>query len=435
MNIWFECLEKLKPRIEDESEFLWLQTLEFSQIDANKVKLIAPNDKVLTEVRRNCLSQINKELSSSMGKQITIELATRDDPAHFNNINGGEIYESFLKSEYNFTNFIEGKSNCVAKAVSHEVAKNPGKNYNPLFIYSNVGLGKTHLLHSIGNEIKRHSPRMKVIYLTSMRFVNDMVRAHQTGGFSTFNKYYRSLDVILVDDIQFFAGKDRSQEEFFHTFNTLFQGRHQIVMTCDRYPRDIEGIQQRLKSRFVSGLAQPIYMPDLETRTAIILNKAKAMGLEFETDAAIFLSKKIPSNVREIEGALNSVRANMAFQSIRKPVSIRFIEKSLQDIISNYNKQVSLDEIMIQVCRYFDVSFQDMSAKTRKKRITTARHFAMAIAKDVTSKSLPEIAYNFGKRNHTTVLHACRKISELRKVDEQVEKDYKNLMRKITGNE
>ena len=435
MNIWFECLEKLKPRIEDESEFLWLQTLEFSQLAANRVKLIAPNGQVLTEVRKNCLSQINKELSSSLGEKVTIELATRDEPTRFNNLDGGEVYKSFLKSEYNFTNFIEGKSNCVAKAVACETAKNPGKNYNPLFIYGNVGLGKTHLLHSIGNEIKRNSPRMKVIYLTSMRFVNDMVRAHQTGEFATFNKYYRSLDVILVDDIQFFAGKERSQEEFFHTFNTLFQSGHQIVMTCDRYPRDIDGIQQRLKSRFVSGLAQPIYMPDLETRTAIILDKAKVMGLNFEKNAAIFLSKKIPSNVREIEGALNSVRANLAFQNICTPVSIEFIEKSLPDIIANHNKQASLDEIMVQVCRHFDVSFQDMTAKTRKKRITIARHFAMAIAKEITSKSLPEIAYNFGKRNHTTVLHACRKISELRRVDEQVDEDYKDLIRKITGSE
>ena len=339
-------------------------------------------------------------------------------------------YQHNLVRGYTFESFVEGKSNQLALAAAQQVAQNPGDSYNPLFLYGGVGLGKTHLMHAVGNALFRNKPDAKIVYLHSERFVADMVKALQLNAISDFKRYYRSVDALLIDDIQFFANKDRSQEEFFHTFNALLEGGQQMILTCDRYPKEIDGLEERLKSRFGWGLTVAVEPPELETRVAILMKKAEQSNITLSAEAAFFIAQRIRSNVRELEGALKRVIASANFTG--RPFDIDLIKDSLKDLLALQDKQVSLDNIKRTVAEYYKIKLSDLMSKRRSRSIARPRQVAMALAKELTNYSLPEIGDAFGGRDHTTVLHACRKIKELRETNSDIREDYKNLLRSLT---
>ncbi len=335
-----------------------------------------------------------------------------------------------LVTNYTFDSFVEGKSNQLALAAAQQVAENPGTSYNPLFLYGGVGLGKTHLMHAVGNALKSKNPQANVIYLHSEGFVADMVKALQLNAITDFKRYYRSVDALLIDDIQFFAKKERSQEEFFHTFNALLEGGQQMILTCDRYPKEIDGLEERLKSRFGWGLTVAVEPPELETRVAILMKKATQAEVDLPPDAAFFIAQRVRSNVRELEGALKRVIANANF--IGKPIDIELIKESLKDLLALQDKQVSLDNIQRTTAEYYKIKMADLMSRRRSRSVARPRQMAMALAKELTNHSLPEIGDSFGGRDHTTVLHACRKIKELRESNADIREDYKNLLRSLT---
>jgi len=339
-------------------------------------------------------------------------------------------HQQHLFENYTFDSFVEGKSNQLALAASQQVAENPGNSYNPLFLYGGVGLGKTHLMHAVGNALKARNPEAKVVYLHSERFVQDMVKALQLNAISDFKRYYRSVDALLIDDIQFFAKKDRSQEEFFHTFNALLEGGQQMILTCDRYPKEIDGLEERLKSRFGWGLTVAVEPPELETRVAILMKKATEARIDLPPDAAFFIAQRIRSNVRELEGALKRVIASARF--VGKPVDIELIKESLKDLLALQDRQVSMDNIQRTAAEYYKIKVSDMMSRRRSRSVARPRQVAMALSKELTNHSLPEIGESFGGRDHTTVLHACRKIKELRETNSDIREDYKNLLRTLT---
>lgn len=346
-----------------------------------------------------------------------------------------EVHEALqhqhnLVSGYTFSAFVEGKSNQLALAAASQVAENPGEAYNPLFLYGGVGLGKTHLMHAVGNALKAHRPGARIVYLHSERFVADMVKALQLNAISDFKRYYRSVDALLIDDIQFFAKKDRSQEEFFHTFNALLESGQQMILTCDRYPKEIDGLEERLKSRFGWGLTVAVEPPDLETRVAILMNKANQARLDLPPESAFFIAQRIRSNVRELEGALKRVIASANFT--KRPVDVELVKESLKDLLALQDKQVSLDNIQRTVAEYYKIKVADLNSRRRNRSVARPRQVAMALAKELTNNSLPEIGDSFGGRDHTTVLHACRKIKELRETSSDIHEDYKNLLRLLT---
>ena len=343
---------------------------------------------------------------------------------------GSLQHQHHLVENYTFENFIEGKSNQLALAAAKQVAQNPGDSYNPLFLYGGVGLGKTHLMHAVGNALKEQNPQAKVVYLHSERFVADMVKALQLNAISDFKRYYRSVDALLIDDIQFFAKKDRSQEEFFHTFNALLEGGQQMILTCDRYPKEIDGLEERLKSRFGWGLTVAVEPPELETRVAILMKKATQARIDLPPDAAFFIAQRIRSNVRELEGALKRVIASAHF--IGKPIDVDLVKDSLKDLLALQDKQVSLDNIQRTVAEYYKIKVADLMSRRRSRSVARPRQVAMALAKELTNHSLPEIGDSFGGRDHTTVLHGCRKIKELRESNSDISEDYKNLLRSLT---
>ncbi len=345
-------------------------------------------------------------------------------------VEGAVKHQTFLNRQFTFDTFVEGKSNQLAKAASSQVAENPGGSYNPLFLYGGVGLGKTHLMHAVGNEIVRRNPHARVAYLRSERFVADMVKALQLNAINEFKRYYRSLDALLIDDIQFFAGKERSQEEFFHTFNALLEGGQQVILTCDRFPKEIVNMEERLKSRFGWGLTVMVEPPELETRVAIIMKKAEQARVRISSEAAFFIAQKIRSNVRELEGALKLVIANSHFTG--QDITPAFIRESLKDLLALHEKQVSIDNIQRTVAEYYKMKVADLHSKRRTRSITRPRQMAMALAKELTNHSLPEIGDAFGGRDHTTVLHACKKIQELQETDSGIREDYQNFMRLLT---
>jgi chromosomal replication initiator protein len=335
-----------------------------------------------------------------------------------------------LVDGYTFSSFVEGKSNQLALAAAQQVVESPGDAYNPLFLYGGVGLGKTHLMHAVGNALRQRKPDAKIVYLHSERFVADMVKALQLNAINDFKRFYRSVDALLIDDIQFFANKDRSQEEFFHTFNALLEGGQQMILTCDRYPKEIDGVEERLKSRFGWGLTVAVEPPELETRVAILMKKAEQAGINISHEAAFFIAQRIRSNVRELEGALKRVIASANFTG--RPFDIDLIKESLKDLLALQDKQVSLDNIKRTAADYYKIKVADLLSKRRNRSVARPRQVAMALSKELTNHSLPEIGDAFGGRDHTTVLHACRKITELRETTSDIGEDYKNLLRLLT---
>lgn len=345
-------------------------------------------------------------------------------------VEGGLQHKSNLNPSFIFDNFVVGKSNQLGLAAASQVAENPGGSYNPLFIYGGVGLGKTHLMHAVGNALCQRKVGAKVVYLHSERFVADMVKALQLNAINDFKRYYRSVDALLIDDIQFFAGKERSQEEFFHTFNALLEGGQQIILTCDRYPKEINGLEERLKSRFGWGLTVAIEPPELETRVAILKRKADQVGAALPNDAAFFIAQRIRSNVRELEGALKRVIANAHFTG--RDISVELVREALKDLLALQDRLVSIDNIQKVVAEYYKIKVSDLHSKRRSRSVARPRQVAMYLAKDLTHHSLPEIGEAFGGRDHTTVLHACRKIKEMIESDADIREDVKNLLRTLT---
>jgi chromosomal replication initiator protein len=346
-------------------------------------------------------------------------------------VEGKLRHDSNLNLTFTFDSFIEGKSNQLARAAAQQVAENPGGSYNPLFIYGGVGLGKTHLMHAVGNELLKKNPSARILYLHSESFVADMVKALQLNAINDFKRYYRSVDALLIDDIQFFANKDRSQEEFFHTFNALLEGGQQMILTCDRYPKEIDGLEERLKSRFGWGLTVAVEPPELETRVAILIKKATSANMHLPHEAAFFIAQRIRSNVRELEGALKRVIANAHFTG--REIDIDLIRESLKDLLALQDRLVTIDNIQRTVAEYYKIKLSDLHSRRRSRSVARPRQVAMYLSKELTNHSLPEVGEAFGGKDHTTVLHACRKVKELNEADADIREDLKNLLRLLTS--
>jgi len=372
----------------------------------------------------------NGENFSLRGNDEEIEISRPTSIRSKPQVDGAIKHQSSLIENYTFNTFVEGKSNQLARAAAMQVSENPGGAYNPLFLYGGVGLGKTHLMHAVGNAMLKNNPNAKIVYLHSERFVADMVKALQLNAINDFKRFYRSVDALLIDDIQFFANKERSQEEFFHTFNALLEGGQQMILTCDRYPKEIDGVEERLKSRFGWGLTVAVEPPELETRVAILMKKAEQTNMLLPPDVAFFIAQRIRSNVRELEGALKRVIAHAHFRACA--ISIELVKESLKDLLALQDRQVSVDNIQRTAAEYYKIKLSDLLSKRRSRSVARPRQVAMALAKELTNHSLPEIGEAFGGRDHTTVLHACRKIKELRESDSDIREDYKNLLRSLT---
>ena len=467
-QVWPECLLKLQEELPNQQFSTWIRPLQGECIE-KVLRLYAPNKFVLDWVKQKFLARIEEliselnfiDLVSKVELKIgQIKSSNSNEPSKTQDskqsklndnhsssvrepkknrtnqnrrieVEGSIIkHQSFLNPNFTFDTFVEGKSNQLARAASVQVAENPGGAYNPLFLYGGVGLGKTHLMHSVGSEILKKNPNAKVVYLHSERFVADMVKALQMNAINEFKRYYRSVDALLIDDIQFFARKERSQEEFFHTFNALLEGGQQMILTCDRYPKEIDNMEERLKSRFGWGLTVMVEPPELETRVAILLKKAEQNKVALSSESAFFIAQKIRSNVRELEGALKLVAANAHFTG--EEITPVFIRECLKDLLALHDKQVSIENIQRTVAEYYKIKISDLLSKRRTRSVTRPRQMAMALAKELTNHSLPEIGDAFGGRDHTTVLHACKKVVELRDNDPGIREDHHNFMRILT---
>ena len=429
MKFWSECTEKLEAKLSQEEFNTWIKPLK-ANIQENNLEISAPNDFVLTYVQEN-LGQIIENLVNQANESLIVKFKTLDKSTFVDKLNVSEKNKASLVQSFTFSSFVEGKSNHMALAAAKQVAANPKGDYNPLFIYGGVGLGKTHLMHAVGNEILSADTSKRIVYVHSEKFVADMVKALQLGAMSEFKEFYRNADALLIDDIQFFAGKEQSQEEFFHTFNTLLDRNHQMILTCDKYPKEIDGLEERLKSRLGWGLPVIIEPPELETRAAVLLSKANSMGVKLPNDCAFYIAQRIRSNIRELEGALKRVVANSRFTD--KEIDIPFVKEALKDLFVISAKMVSIDNIQKTVAEYYNIKLSDLLSKRRSRSITRPRQLAMALTKSLTNHSLPEIGEAFNGRDHTTVLHACSKIKELRKEIPSLEEDYRNLNRTLTN--
>ncbi|MBC8221638.1 chromosomal replication initiator protein DnaA [Gammaproteobacteria bacterium] len=429
MKFWSECTEKLETKLSQEEFNTWIKPLRAS-INKNELEISAPNDFVLTYVKEN-LGQIIENLVNKSDESLSVKFKTLDKSTFVEKLNVAEVNTPGLVKHFTFNTFVEGKSNHMALAAAKQVAANPKGDYNPLFIYGGVGLGKTHLMHAVGNEILNSSTSKRIVYVHSEKFVADMVKALQLGAMSEFKEFYRNADALLIDDIQFFAGKEQSQEEFFHTFNALLDRNHQMILTCDKYPKEIDGLEERLKSRLGWGLPVIIEPPELETRAAVLLSKANSMGVSLPNDCAIYIAQRIRSNIRELEGALKRVVANSRFAD--QEIDIPFVKEALKDLFVISAKMVSIDNIQKTVAEYYNIKLSDLLSKRRSRSITRPRQLAMSLTKELTNHSLPEIGEAFNGRDHTTVLHACSKIKELRKEIPSLEEDYRNLNRTLTN--
>jgi len=489
--LWQQCLAYLQDELSSQQFNTWIRPLQAEDATPNELSLLAPNRFVRDWVSDKYLKRINellRELAPNKPPKVSLAVGSRrvapsPQPRDLGNpvsasrfrqppapavhtpsrgdeyaeereidrhngegprrstqqpagerqvqVEGSLKHQSGLNPNFTFDTFVEGKSNQLARAASRQVSENPGGAYNPLFLYGGVGLGKTHLMHAVGNQLAILRDNAKVVYLHSERFVADMVKALQLNAINDFKRFYRSVDALLIDDIQFFAGKERSQEEFFHTFNALLEGGQQMILTSDRYPKEISGVEERLKSRFGWGLTVAIEPPELETRVAILMKKADQAKVELPHDAAFFIAQKIRSNVRELEGALKKVIADSHFMG--KPITQDFIRESLKDLLALQDKQVGVDNIQRTVAEYYKIKLADLLSKRRSRSVARPRQVAMALAKELTNHSLPEIGDAFGGRDHTTVLHACRKILALQEENADIREDYKNLLRLLTS--
>lgn len=489
LALWQQCLDYLQDELSSQQFNTWIRPLQAEDSEANELRLLAPNRFVrdwVSDKYAKRISELMRELSPSkppkvsltvgsrrpvtpapqprdLGNPVSASPAPRSSPAvhtpprgdiadereidklreegggsdgRRNNerqvqVEGSLKHTSGLNPNFTFDTFVEGKSNQLARAASRQVSENPGGAYNPLFLYGGVGLGKTHLMHAVGNALAVRRENARVVYLHSERFVADMVKALQLNAINDFKRFYRSVDALLIDDIQFFAGKERSQEEFFHTFNALLEGGQQMILTSDRYPKEISGVEERLKSRFGWGLTVAIEPPELETRVAILMKKADQAKVDLPHDAAFFIAQKIRSNVRELEGALKKVIADSHFMG--KTITQDFIRESLKDLLALQDKQVGVDNIQRTVAEYYKIKVADLLSKRRSRSVARPRQVAMALAKELTNHSLPEIGDAFGGRDHTTVLHACRKVKSLQEESADIREDYKNLLRLLTS--
>ena len=429
MKFWSECTEKLETKLSQEEFNTWIKPLR-ANINKNELEISAPNDFVLTYVKEN-LGQIIENLVNKSDESLSVKFKTLDKSTFVEKLNVAEVNTPGLVKHFTFNTFVEGKSNHMALAAAKQVAANPKGDYNPLFIYGGVGLGKTHLMHAVGNEILNSSTSKRIVYVHSEKFVADMVKALQLGAMSEFKEFYRNADALLIDDIQFFEGNEQSQEEFFHTFNALLDRNHQMILTCDKYPKEIDGLEERLKSRLGWGLPVIIEPPELETRAAVLLSKANSMGVSLPNDCAIYIAQRIRSNIRELEGALKRVVANSRFAD--QEIDIPFVKEALKDLFVISAKMVSIDNIQKTVAEYYNIKLSDLLSKRRSRSITRPRQLAMSLTKELTNHSLPEIGEAFNGRDHTTVLHACSKIKELRKEIPSLEEDYRNLNRTLTN--
>lgn len=480
--VWSQCQSQLQNELPEQQYNTWIRPLKLKYFDADNerfndpsnddvIELLAPNRFVEDWVKSKFLNRIEelfhqlsgngvvlgisaspanapqyKQQSEFVSSPSSSEPSSAETPAIIqnpSNIDAAPVEEpaiirsaaetslrTNLNNEFTFDSFVEGKSNQLAFAAAQQVAENPGGSYNPLFIYGGVGLGKTHLMHAVGNALRAKKPDAKIVYLHSERFVADMVKALQLKAIDEFKRFYRSVDALLIDDIQFFSGKERSQEEFFHTYNALLEGGQQMILTSDRYPKEIDGVEERLKSRFGWGLTVAVEPPELETRAAILINKAEQSGVHLSKDAAFFIAQRIRSNVRELEGALKRVMAHAQFT--RRPIDIDLIRESLKDLLALQDKLITVDNIQRVVADYYQLKMSDLLSRRRSRSVARPRQVAMSIAKELTNHSLPEIGDAFGGRDHTTVLHACRKVKELEGADREVQRDLKNLYRTLS---
>lgn len=491
VELWQQCVELLRDELPAQQFNTWIRPLQVED-EGGELRVYAPNRFVLDWVNEKYLTRLMELLSersegpvpcislaigskktpaarvaptaplpaaksrspasrvkagSDIAQELVSDVSTDEAEAAAQNqpaaaptraassertvqVEGGLKHTSYLNRTFTFDNFVEGKSNQLARAAAWQVADNLKHGYNPLFLYGGVGLGKTHLMHAVGNHLLKKNPNAKVVYLHSERFVADMVKALQLNAINEFKRFYRSVDALLIDDIQFFANKERSQEEFFHTFNALLDAGQQVILTSDRYPKEIEGLEERLKSRFGWGLTVAVEPPELETRVAILMKKASQNQVDLPHDAAFFIAQRIRSNVRELEGTLKRVSAHSMFKG--EPITVELVRESLKDLLALQDKLVSIDNIQRTVAEYYKIKVSDLHSKRRSRSVARPRQVAMALSKELTNHSLPEVGNAFGGRDHTTVLHACRKIAELRESDADIREDYKNLLRTLT---
>ncbi len=452
-TLWDRCLGRLEAELPMDQFTTWIRPLQAIE-GSNGLRLMAPNRFVLEWIHDNLLQQISQVVGQISGLEdypVILDIGSHTVPPvegdetgrqagvekkspssqfsrRSDDTRSGSICR--LEKDYTFENFVEGKSNQLARAASFQVAANPGTAYNPLFIYGGVGLGKTHLMHAVGNQMIADRPGVRIVYVHSERFVSDMVKAFQHNTINEFKRFYRSADALLIDDIQFFANKERSQEEFFHTFNALLEGRNQIIITCDRYPKEVGGLEERLKSRFGWGLTVSIDPPELETCVAILMSKAAQVDVDLPEEVAFFIAKRIRSNVRELEGSLRRVIAYAKFKSL--PLTLEVTKEALRDLLAMHERLVSIENIQKTVADYCKIRYSDLLSKKRTRAIARPRQIAMCLAKELTNHSLPEIGAAFGGRDHTTVMHACKKIKELKESDARIQEDYNNLLRMLT---
>ncbi|WP_348761413.1 chromosomal replication initiator protein DnaA [uncultured Salinisphaera sp.] len=436
-TLWQRCLTHIETRLPEKDVNLWLRPLE-ARFGDDGLDLMAPNEVVRDQVERELRAPIANALSElgeaprrirvlvGGGKHVDEPVdAASDAPALT------DTARHNLDARYTFESFVQGKSNQIARAAAEQAADPQNMAYNPLLIYGGVGLGKTHLMQSVGHRLLTNNPRARIAYVRSEHFVNEMITAIRHNRMERFKEHYRTLDALLIDDIQFFAGKDRSQEEFFHTFNSLLEANQRIVITCDRFPKEVDGLEDRLKSRFSWGLSVAVEPPELETRVAILLSKAEFHGIELPQEVAFFIGKRVRSNVRDLEGALHRLKASA--QITGAAITVEFAKQALYDMLAVYDRLVTIENIQKTVAEYFKIRLADLLGKKRTRTIARPRQMAMALAKELTNHSLPEIGQGFGGRDHTTVLHACRKVKELRETDTRFDEDYVNLSRILTS--
>jgi len=448
-ELWPSVLAHLSNELPEQQVNTWLRPLQAVQ-EHGVLRLLAPNRFAVDWVQHHAAARIDTLLRETEGSglKLVVEIGSRAPAASVHEAakqmaGAAATYQrpapqpapvlvgARLNPDSTFDRFVEGKSNHFAKAAAMQVAENPGKAYNPLFIYGGTGLGKTHLMQSIGHVIRERDPDARIAYVHSERFVDNMVQALRHNTMNEFKTQYRSLSALLIDDIQFFANKTQSQEEFFHTFNTLFEGQAQIILTSDRYPKEIPGLEERLKSRFGWGLSVAIEPPELETSVAILISKAQDAGMTLPEEVAFFIAKRIRSNVRELEGALRRIVANARFTG--QPITLDFAREALKDLLNLQARLVTIENIQKTVADYYKLRLSDLLSEKRSRSLARPRQIAMTLARELTQLSLPEIGQAFGGRDHTTVMHACQRVQDLQEADTRVREDYSNLVRILTG--